>query len=164
MFCPNCGCEVKDNAKFCPNCGSDLKNVNNQSSSANIKPKSGGISGFFDDWKEWGTGKKIGSIILACCVGLLILGAIGSVMFPDANTSGLDNTYHSDNVERQDVDTGSSSSSSQVSDRDDDELGDSKLQVRIKCKGGWDGSVGVGTSTSSYSGKGDKIINLDGSS
>ena len=46
----------------------------------------------------------------------------------------------------------------------DDGIGDSDIQIRITCDGYWHGSVGVGSSQASYSGFGDKLINLDGDS
>ena len=90
MFCPECGTKVEEDAKFCPKCGFNLNKSeqNNTSNSAiNIGNKSKGIPSFLDDWNEWSTGKKIGSIILVCCVGLIIIGAIGGILFPDLNTS-----------------------------------------------------------------------------
>lgn len=90
MFCPKCGEELKEDTQFCPKCGFDFDERNkneNDSSSTNRKSNSKGILNFLDDWKEWGTGKKIGSIILVCCIGLIIIGAIGGILFPDSNTS-----------------------------------------------------------------------------
>jgi len=91
MFCPECGTEVKEDAKFCPNCGANLnenkQTENSINSPTHIKNKSNSVLSFLDDWKEWSTGKKIGSIILVCCIGLIIIGAIGGILFPDLNTS-----------------------------------------------------------------------------
>lgn len=304
MFCPECGAEVKDNAKFCPKCGANVnesEQVNSVNNSVDVKNESKGILSFLDDWKEWSTGKKVISIILVCCIGLIIIGAIGGFLFPDLNTSEhrfymtnssfvipdgctireggenagaailvrddgsevfvfdyypptFDSSEFIDSNETFDVDgvtvnkikyhysdglsftdyyfnkdnidycvvfnqetqpddnlvssivktmdtthgslndhenvypnsssssnnnnghedlydsyTGSSSSKSNAnsnsgSSNTNDNLGDSDVQVRITCNGGWSGSIGVGTSSSTYSGKGDKIINLDGSS
>ena len=296
MFCHECGTEVKDDAKFCPKCGSNVKEIeqteNTINSSIDVKPKSNGVLSFLDDWHEWSTLKKIGSIIVVCCIGLIIIGAIGGILFPDSNTSEhryymqnssflipddcsvregggqpgvallvrddgsevtvfdyypphFDSSEHIDSNDTFDVDgvtvnkikfhynnglsftdyfftkdnidyrvvfndettpddnlvrsivktmdtthgslndhenvftvsegtdkedrydsyTGSSNSNSNSGSSDtNDNLGDSDVQVRIICKGGWSGTIGVGTSSSTYSGKGDKIINLDGSS
>lgn len=302
MFCPNCGTEVKDDAKFCPNCGSILneseQTENKINSSTNIKTKSNGILSFLNDWKEWSTGKKIGSMILACCIGLIIIGAIGGILFPDLNTSehrfymtnssfvipddctiresgsgasvailvqkdgteiyvndnfpprfdsshiidsnetinvddvnvykikyhykdGLSftnyyfnkdnidycivfnqqtepnddlvisivksmdtthgsindhkniypssNTGNNNHVDRYDSYTDGSSSNSNDnsnshSSNTNNNQRDSDVQVRIKCNGAWQGAIGIGTTSSSYSGKGDKLINLEGSS
>jgi len=91
MFCPECGTEIKEDGKFCPKCGLNLneseKTENTSNNSTNIKTKSKGLLSFLDDWNDWGTGKKIGSIILVCCIGLIIIGAIGGILFPDLTTS-----------------------------------------------------------------------------
>ena len=91
MYCPNCGAEVKDDAKFCPKCGSNVneseQTENTVNSSTDVKTKSTGILSFLDDWHEWSTLKKVGSIIVVCCIGLIIIGAIGGILFPDSNTS-----------------------------------------------------------------------------
>ena len=53
MYCPNCGAEVKDDAKFCPKCGSNVneseQTENNVNSSTDVKTKSTGILSFLDD-------------------------------------------------------------------------------------------------------------------
>lgn len=290
MFCPECGTEVKEDAKFCPKCGTNI-NESETENSSNISTDIGnkstkGVLSFLDDWKEWSTGKKAISIIIVCCIGLLIIGVIVGIIFPDLNTSnrvhltdssfalpdgctlhdsenvtssacllrengdevfvheyftpnltgnyidseetinvdGIDvykvsfhwkngvsftdylftkdnidygivfnqqsepnddlafsivksmeanhrssSSNNGDKVDRYDSYTGSTSSNSNDNSNShssdtSDNLGDSDVQVRITCKGKWSGSIGVGTSISSYSGKGDKIINLDGSS
>lgn len=114
MKCSNCGADVKDDARFCPECGFNLngsktENISNNPTNNGLKSK--GILSFLDGWNEWGAGKKIGSIIIACCIGLIIIGAIGSIFTPDANTSSSsDNNYQSDKVQRYDSYTGGSSS------------------------------------------------------
>ena len=76
---------------FCPNCGSNLheneQTENNVNSQANNKSKSKNILSFLDDWNDWSNGKKIGSIILVLCIGLIVIGAIGGLLSPDLNTS-----------------------------------------------------------------------------
>ena len=32
---------------------------------------------FLDDWKEWSTAKKAISIIVVCCIGIIIIAVIG---------------------------------------------------------------------------------------
>ena len=51
---------------------------------------------FIDTWKEWGKGKKILSIVVLCCVCILIFGFVGSMLSPDQNTSS-DSTSTSTN-------------------------------------------------------------------
>lgn len=118
MKCSNCGADAEEDAKFCPGCGFNLnesKTENTSNSPTNNGIKSKGILSFLDDWNDWSTGKKIGSIIVACCIGLIIIGTIGSIFIPDANTSSSDdNSYQSDKVHRYDSYTGGSSSSNEV--------------------------------------------------
>jgi hypothetical protein len=302
-FCPECGAKLKDDANFCINCGLNLNECEQDENSINSpKSKSNGFLSFLDDWSEWSAGKKIGFIILVCCIGLIVIGAIAGILFPDLNTSEhrfymtsssfvipddcdileggeevgaailvredgskiavfdfypptfgggeiidsnetinadgvninkikyhfndgsifIDYYFNKDNIDYcvvfdqnigiddnlvisiaksmdtehgnssnhenvypssgsssnsnnghedlYDSYTGSSSSnpsndkSSSDSSNRDDNVGNSEVQVRITCNGGWSGSIGVGTSSSTYSGNGDKIINLDGSS
>ena len=91
MYCTYCGAEVEEDAKFCPSCGSNLngseKTENSFNDSSNNENKSKGIFSFLDNWNEWGAGKKVGSVLLAGCIGLIIVGAIGGILFPDLNTS-----------------------------------------------------------------------------
>lgn len=42
---------------------------------------------FLDDWKEWSTAKKAISIILVCCIGLIIVALVGGGLSSDKNTS-----------------------------------------------------------------------------
>lgn len=112
MYCSNCGAKVEEGAKFCPECGSTITE-NSINSSTNSKTKSKGFSSFLDDWNEWGMGKKIGSIIIACCIGLLVMGLIGSIVSPDVNTSTsspVSNNDDNGHVDRYDSYTGGSSS------------------------------------------------------
>ena len=42
---------------------------------------------FFDDWKEWSTAKKAISIIIVCCIGVIIIGLIVGSTSQDKNTT-----------------------------------------------------------------------------
>lgn len=84
MFCPKCGTEVPDDIKFCPKCGHDLSNRTKTNQTVNSTVPTGSIS---DKWNSFSTGKKIIVAIVVCCIGLYILGAIGSILSPDVNTS-----------------------------------------------------------------------------
>lgn len=189
--CPDCGHEIIDAVTFCPNCGCNLKvsakpddlDVNasqkedegiitltsedseskssqnngsefNSTQNTGAKNQKKSLSDIPEDFKNASTGKKILAVLLCCCVGLAIFGAIGGLIFPDSNTSDIyDDSYdYSDDI----LSSGSSTL--------DDGIGDSDIQIRITCDGYWHGSVGVGSSQASYSGFGDKLINLDGDS
>ena len=189
--CPDCGHEITDAVTFCPNCGCNLKvsaggsdesdhldvnasqkeddgiiiltNANSESNSSqnngskfnstqnnSAKNQKKSLSDIPEDFKNASTGKKILAVLLCCCVGLAIFGAIGGLIFPDSNTS--DDYDYDDDI----LSSGSSGF--------DDGIGDSDIQIRITCDCDWHGRVGVGSSQASYSGSGDKLINLDGDS
>jgi len=42
---------------------------------------------FLDDWKEWSTAKKAISIVVVCCIGLIIIGLLIGGFSSDKNTS-----------------------------------------------------------------------------
>lgn len=192
--CPDCGHEISDAVTFCPNCGCNLKvsakgsgdpddsevnasqkeddgiiiltNANSESNSSqnngsefnstqnnSAKNQKKSLSDIPEDFKNASTGKQILAVLLCCCIGLTLFGAIGGLIFPDLNT---DDSY-------DDYDYGDDIISSDSS-LSDDGIGDSDIQIRVTCDGDWQGSVGVGSSQASYSGSGDKLINLDGDS
>ena len=94
---------------------------------------------FLDDWKEWGTGKKIISIVIVCCLALIVIALITGGASPDANTSSSD----------------SSSSDSAATG----------VQVRVNYDGQWSGSILDGEGTSqSFDGTGPETIDVEGDS
>lgn len=162
MFCEKCGTEVPDGVKFCPKCGHSLSNDTKTKQTATNSVSTGSI---VDTWSSFSTGKKIISIIVVCCIGLFIMGLIGSIVSPDANTSSYDSNSV-DDAESQQIkedlkvnypDDDSSSDSN-------DGVGDSSLQVKVIYSGSWDGAVGTVDSTNSVSGSGTTVLNIDGSS
>ena len=192
--CPDCGHEIGDAVTFCPNCGCNLKasgeganpdvqeagdsqneevetivlaspaSEGNSSQEENskfsssqntgVKNQKKSLSDIPEDFKNASTGKQILAVLLCCCIGLTIFGAIGGLIFPDLNT---DDSYDDSYDYGDDIISSDSSLS-------DDGIGDSDIQIRVTCDGDWQGSVGVGSSQASYSGSGDKLINLDGDS
>lgn len=90
---------------------------------------------FLDDWKEWSTAKKAISIIVVCCVGLLIVAMIGGGLSSDKNTSTKSN---------------SADTSSQATGK----------QIKIIYGGEWSGAAGDASSINSISGSGDETIDL----
>lgn len=182
--CPDCGHEVSDAVAFCPNCGCDLKSsaceggvsdqeVNasnkenegrivltnadsesNSSQNTGVKNQKKSLSDIPEDFKNASTGKKILAVILCCCIGLSLFGVIGGLLIPDSNTDGS----YADYVDN--VGALSSGSSSGL----DDQIGDAAVQIKVTCDGQWHGSVAVESTTESYSGYGDKIINVDADS
>lgn len=94
---------------------------------------------FLDTWKEWGTGKKIISVVAVCCVLIIIFAVIGGFGTSDKNTSST------------------SSSDSPQSETP-------ALQLKIITDGSWSGSVMVGGTSKSIDGSGTKTLTLDGDS
>ena len=90
-ICPNCKKQNTDTATFCENCGTNL-NINTTKKQPENKS---GITGW---WNKQGKGTKIGSIIGACCLGLLIIGLISAMASPDQTTSTNTSTPDSSNV------------------------------------------------------------------
>lgn len=83
--CPNCGNNNKDTSKFCESCGTTLSSIENTGKTyKDTKSSSGGVMGW---WAKQGNGVKIGSIIGACCLGLILIVGIGGMLSPDATTS-----------------------------------------------------------------------------
>ena len=101
---------------------------------------------FLDDWKEWSTTKKVISILVVCCVGLIIISALTGGGSPDKNTA-----------------TTSSSDDNNSSESSDDTATEEVkgTQVKISYSGKWSGAISSGGSTSSISGSGDKVIDID---
>ncbi len=81
-ICSNCKTDNPDNSKFCQSCGADLKEVNNpvESNTKNVS----GIGGF---WNKQSRNGKIALGVGVCCLGLIIIIAIGGMMAPDSNTN-----------------------------------------------------------------------------
>ena len=94
---------------------------------------------FLDDWKEWSTAKKAISIIVVCCIGILIIAIIGGGLSHDKNTSP--STKSNDK----------SASSAQGK------------QIKIIYDGEWSGAAGDTGSVNSISGSGNKTIDVDNS-
>ena len=90
---------------------------------------------FLDDWKEWSTAKKAISIIVVCCIGILIIAIIGGGLSHDKNTSPS---------------TKSNSNSAPQG-----------KQIKIIYDGEWSGAAGDAGSVNSISGSGEKTIDVD---
>jgi uncharacterized membrane protein YvbJ len=76
--CPNCKTENPDNSGFCQNCGTELEGTTNAVKS-NVTSGEG-VTGF---WKKQGTGGKVGIGIGICCLGLILIIAIGGMFSSD---------------------------------------------------------------------------------
>lgn len=103
------------------------------------------MKGIIEQWNEFSTGLKVISLIMVCCIGLVIVAGIIGVFIPDLNTS------------QQMINTldGNSHSSDKIADSN------GKLQVKITCPVAWSASISAGNSTDSYEGTGTEIIDVD---
>ena len=103
---------------------------------------------FLDDWKEWSTAKKAISIIGVCCIGILIIAAIGGGLSSDKNTSPAT--------------TGTSSNNSNNDDTAKEDTTNAKgVQIHIIYDGDWQGAMGSGSSTKTISGTGETTLDVD---
>lgn len=140
--CNDCGHVLKENDKFCPNCGANthLNSGNSKKikinggniagskgrgntfkSTPNSRKSSGGVVNGFNNSS---TVKKLLTVLVACCVGLIVLALIGSLVSPDSNTStyedsrydsGDNDKFKFNHEDRYGSDSSSSSSSSKSS-------------------------------------------------
>jgi len=82
-ICPNCKKENSDNSKFCQDCGNELKETTDSVKSD--KTSGGGIASWWN--KQSKGGKTALGIVGVCCLGLIIVIAIGAMVSPDKNTT-----------------------------------------------------------------------------
>lgn len=92
MYCRNCGAKIKETDTFCPKCGVDT-NPYSLKEKKTFSSK-GGVSKFTSEWKRWSGSKKALSIILACCLALIIAFSLASLI-PDNNTGDILKAPHS---------------------------------------------------------------------
>ncbi len=148
-ICSNCKTSNPDNAGFCLNCGAELNGKN--SVSPNDKSK-GNLTDF---WKNQGNGGKIAVIVSVCCVGIIILFAIGSMVSPDKNTSTTPtNTTTTPVTTTTAPSTNSGSSSTTTSG--------SGTQVQVIYSGSWTGNYGDSSGGQSVDGTGSKTFTMSG--
>ncbi|MCZ3366624.1 MULTISPECIES: Ltp family lipoprotein [Methanobacterium] len=109
-ICPNCGKQNKITASFCEDCGTALNKVPNTPKQDNIQKNEqlDKPAGILDQikrfWNARDTKGKALTSVAVCCLGVIIIGAIGGVLFPDKHiTIGFNNatydslgTYHID--------------------------------------------------------------------
>ena len=107
--CPNCGNENKDISKFCESCGTSLSGIRKAvRMDKETKSESKGIISW---WKNQGNGIQIGSIIGACCLGLILIVAVGGILSPDATTTTTSPNTAPTSSSTPSTDTSSSDSS-----------------------------------------------------
>ena len=107
--CPNCGNENKDISKFCETCGTSLSGIGKAvRMDKETKSESKGIISW---WKNQSNGIQIGSIIGACCLGLILIVAVGGILSPDATTTTTSPNTAPTSSSTPSTDTSSSDSS-----------------------------------------------------
>ena len=109
-------------SKSTMNAGSSKSTMNTGfSTSADNKNQGKSSLGFKDTFNNSSTVKKFFILLAVCCVGIMVLSAIGSFLFPDSNTStysdsdyssGENDKFKFDHENRYGSDSSSSSSSS----------------------------------------------------
>lgn len=148
--CSNCKSTNPDTAEFCQNCGTKL----NMKNSAKSNVKSGGNLTNF--WNDQGNGGKIAIVVSVCCVGLIILFAIGSMVSPDKNTATTSNNTTTTTTPVPATSTPSSDSSSSSSTTSGD------VQIQVSYSGSWTGNYGDASGSQSVEGTGSKTYTISG--
>ena len=83
-ICPNCGTENQDSSEFCQNCGNKMEGTVKTS-----QPNKSTKTGFMGWWDKQTKGIKALSIIGVCCLGLIVIAAIGGTLLPDKTTTNI---------------------------------------------------------------------------
>jgi hypothetical protein len=79
-ICPNCQTENQDSSEFCQNCGNKMEGIEKST------PPKTGLKGW---WDKQSNGIKALSIIGVCCLGLIVIVAIGGMLSPDKTTTNV---------------------------------------------------------------------------
>ena len=82
--CPNCKTANPDNSGFCQECGTELKGKTNV-----VKSNATTGNGLTDYWNKQNNGGKAAIVISVCCVGLILLVAIGAMVTSDKTIVNL---------------------------------------------------------------------------
>lgn len=83
-ICPNCGTENQDSSEFCQNCGNKMGGTVKTS-----QPNKSTKTGFMGWWDKQTKGIKALSIIGVCCLGLIVIAAIGGTLLPAKTTTNV---------------------------------------------------------------------------
>jgi hypothetical protein len=96
VTCPHCGTENPEDRKICQSCKRFIvptKTSYKTDKTPPHTPKSGNVSKeLLDTWNKQSTPIKAISIIGVCCVGLILIAAIGSIFSPDKTTTQTTST------------------------------------------------------------------------
>lgn len=90
--CPKCGKENEKNTNFCIDCGSPLSEAVSETEDLKKSQKKS-FSNFKDTLGIFYQEHKVVSILMLCCIGLLVIGSIVSILTPDVNTVTTDTNY-----------------------------------------------------------------------
>ncbi len=167
--CPKCGTQNPLDSKFCEECGNTLNSIdkpiipNSNTSQLNGKAenheKNHALQSTPEEQKKKNT---TGVAILAIClIGLIIFGAIIAIG-QDANTSTDTTDYSSSSDYSSSYDDSSYSSSSDSSNSYSSASAEIPIDVVVHYDGKWQGAIGGLSSSSSYSGYGDRVISFTG--
>ena len=91
--CSKCGYETEKNINFCIECGSPLNGAVVSETGDFKKSQKKSSSNFKDTLGIFYHEHKVASILILCCIGLIIIGLIGSIMTPDVNTVTTDTNF-----------------------------------------------------------------------
>lgn len=170
LKCSKCGTQNPLDSKFCEECGNALNSIDKPiTSSSNISQSS--IGNAKDHKKsdvpksrpKEDNNKNTGSkaLFALCIIGIVFLGVF-SAIFYETNTSTDTTDYSSSSDYSSSYDDSSYSSSSDSSNSYSSASAEIPIEVVVHYDGKWQGSIGGLSSSSSYSGYGDRVISFTG--
>ncbi len=148
--CPNCKTVNPDNSTFCLECG---KKIDVNPNVVNSDKTSG--SGVTNWWNKQSKGGKTAiGVVSVCCLGIILIIAIGAMASPDNTSTTPTNATTSTTPTTTDTNNPTTSTSDSSSSA-------SGVQVKVTSSGSWSGSYGDTSGQQSVDGSGTKTYQMD---
>ena len=154
--CQNCNTDNPDNSKFCQNCGIELKEAKNP-----IKHEETSSNAVSAWWSNQTNGGRALAIVGVCCVGLIILFAIGSMVTPDKNTNTSPPTTTTSPSTTTTSPSTTTNTTTAPASTSSSSSGASGVQVQVIYSGSWSGNYGDVSGSQSVDGTGSKTFSMD---
>ena len=150
--CPNCKTVNPDNSIFCLECGTKINVTPNVNSS---KTSGSGATNWWN--KQTKGGKTAIGIVSICCLGIILIIAIGAMASPD-NTSTTPTTPTTTPTTTTPTTTTTTTPTTSSSDSSSSASG---VQIKVSSSGSWSGSYGDSSGQQSVDGSGTKTYQMD---